>query len=240
MAGPRTTNETRDICGYTADVTGRITALSTADTYITDPEKRAVLIEVAGKIDAKNEALFDLYLAGLKSSVMAHRRAMGMGRALDRAFDRHVAHTAEVIRTGPSGGSRANEDYRKVFDKGTEAFQAPTIRDDVELAAELGRRLALLADFPQKQSLIDDNEKLLKLIGPASKAVIEGEEKISADFTTEVEARQAVIDELWKAKKTLEIAFKHDRALVRFIFFDFRKGGAADEPAPAEPPVEPT
>lgn len=231
MAGPRTTNETRDICGYAADVTGRCLGLSKAETYITDPTKRALLAEVAGKIQAKNQALFNVHINNITFAILTHKQNVGEGRAIDRAFDRHVAHCAETIRTGPSGGSRDNDEYRAVFNEGTAPFQSPTIRDDAELATELGTRLDKLHDFPQKQSLVADNAKLAALIEPAAAAVVNGEKKTSTDFTTEVEARQALVDELWNAKKTIEMAFRRNRGLIKFVFFDFRKdGGGNDEP----------
>jgi len=232
MAGPKTTNQTIDICSYTSDVTGRVYGLAKCETYITDSAKRAVLKDVADKVDAKLQELFKLYIARITLKLMTHRRNLGEGCAIDRAFDKHVAHCAESVRTGPAGGSRDNAPYQAVFDEGTAPFQSPTIRDDPELAEELGRRLAKLDDFRNKQPLLDDNAKLEALIGPASAAVVNGEKQLSKDFTTEVEARQAVIDELWLAKKALEMTFKRDRALLKFIFFDFSKddSGSGEQP----------
>jgi hypothetical protein len=200
-----------------------------AETYITDSAKRSVLKDVADKIDAKLQVLFKLHIARITLRIMTHRRNLGEGRAIDKAFDKHVARSAESVRTGPAGGSRDNSPYRTVFDEGTAPFQSPTIREDAELAGELGRRLAKLDQFPAKQSLLDDNAKLETLIGPASAAVIEGEKQISKEFTTEVEARQAVIDELWLGKKAIEMTFKRDRGLLKFIFFDFSKDGSGGE-----------
>ncbi len=229
MAFPRATSDTGDICTYTAEVIGRLYGLFRAETYIIDQEKRDACKAIADKIDAPLQTLTSLYGLRVANKLIQQRRALGEGRTVDRAFDRHVANVGENVRTGPAGGSRTHVEYRKVFEDGSmESFQSPTIRDDAALSEELGVRLAKVVDFPQRADLIDNNTKLVALIKTVATALTDIEKSISKDFTHEVEQRQAVIDSLWVGKKEFEQTFVRDHALARFVFFPFQKGNAED------------
>lgn len=229
MAFPRATSDTGDICTYTVEVIGRLHGLFKAETYIIDQAKRDVCKAIADKIDVPLQLLTSTYGLRITNTLIQQRRALGEGRAIDRAFDRHVANVGENVRTGPAGGSRTHVEYRKVFEDGSmESFQSPTIRDDAALAEDLGVRLAKVVDFPQRADLIDNNTKLVALVKTAATTLTDIEKSVSKNFTLEVEQRQAVIDSLWVGKKEFEQAFVRDYALVRFVFFPFQKGNAED------------
>jgi hypothetical protein len=232
MAFPRATSETGDICTYTADVVGRLVGLSKAETYIVDQDSRNACKTIADEISIPLAALKSLYGIRVADTLIQQRRALGEGRSVDRAFDRHVANVGENVRTGPAGGSRTHVEYRKVFEDGSmESFQSPTIRDDAELAVDLGERLGKVVDFPQRAALIDNNTKLVTLIKAVATTLMDIEKSISKEFTHEVELRQAVIDALWVGKKEFEKTFVRDYPLTRFVFFPFQKGNANSDPS---------
>lgn len=235
MALPKTSHTTESIVAYTMEVIGRLRGVASTDVLIPDPVKRQIFTDTALAIETPTLALYALFSANQQNNLMTHRSLMGQGRGIDYVFGRHVAQTAETIRTGPALGSREHTEFRKVFKDGnTQAFTDPTIREDKDLCEDLGRRIQLVEDFPAKAGLLAANGMLFAVIEPAASAIIDIEKQQSKDFTREVEGRQAVIDALWTGKKTTELAVGRDRGLVSFIFFDFRKGSSESSSKPED------
>ncbi|HRI64807.1 MAG TPA: hypothetical protein PK156_11215 [Polyangium sp.] len=133
-----------------------------------------------------------------------------------------------------------NPDYRAIFPKGTDEFMTPTIRDDEEAATTL-RTSIHGSNLHEKDAFVAQLDAVIPIIRPAAQAVRAGELHINELAQNELNARKAVVDTWWEQRRLVETALdRGGKGLARFIFFDFRKPSAADEPAAPEPETPPT
>lgn len=225
--------ETTKIVRYAAEVAGRILGISAMENLVPDAQRRAALEKAGQAVLGASQALMNAFIARAMAEHLEQRLALGKGRGVDRGFEALIANTSETIRTSLADRAAANPDYRAIFPNGTEEFMAPTIREDAELAGVLKARLGD-SNLSVKNDLLASLDKIIPVVEPAAKAMLDSEKQVNALFQTELNSRKTVIDTLWEERKAVETALgRAGKGLARFVFFDFRR--ASDEALTEEP-----
>lgn len=230
-----------NIVWHVAEVAGRLLGVARSPTLVPAPEKKSALEAVAERLIGTARNLFEVTIAGKRFEYIEQRLRVGEGRGLDRGWDATVSTVADKGRVSLPDRSTNNPDYREVFTDGTIApYTKPTIKQDPEIGSDLRKRIST-SRLPNRDELVADLDKMLPLLEPAAKAVIDGEKQVNDQFLDEVNARKLVIDTLWEERRTVEkLLGRAGRNTARFIFFDddSRSPAAAEEPPAEEPPAE--
>lgn len=226
------------IVRYAADVAGRILGIAAMSNLVPDPDRRNALTNSGNAILASAMALDTAYVTRTRFDDVDQRVTLGKGKAIDRGFDAIVATIAGSVRTSLPDRNHQNPDYRAVFPNGTEEFTSPTIREDEQIASDLRANVAA-SNSPVKTDVLALLDSVIPVVGPAAKAVMDGEKQYNALFQAELNARKNVVDTLWEQRKNVEMTLgRAGKGLSKFIFFDFRKNSESEDPAPTTPASE--
>jgi hypothetical protein len=232
---PSVATDTVKTVRYAAGVGGRIFGIAAMKNLVPDATRRAALIASGNAIIASAQALNTAYFARIQFEHLDQRITVGKGKGIDRGFDAVVAISSESIRTSLADRTHQNPEYRAIFPNGTDEYTSPTIREDEQIATDL--RLAIQnSNAPAKTEVIALLDEVIPVVGPAAKALSDGEKQVNELFQGEMNARKNVIDALWEQRKIVETTLgRQGKGVARFIFFDFRKAGETDSPEPATP-----